>query len=117
MREIKRRKSEKDRREIITIRLPKWLCEEVRARAKRANDMPQSHYVEYVLINAAHPDKSRITTIDALKKINHDQARLGNLLNSGLADPATKSNHEEMEKLLGEIRDTQTALKAKVLVL
>ncbi|KZK96146.1 MULTISPECIES: hypothetical protein [unclassified Pseudovibrio] len=117
MNPIKRRKPEEERREPFKIRLPKRLCEEIRKKAQAANNMKQSHYVEYVLTNAAHPDPSRMLAIDALKKINHDQARLGNLLNSAMTDPDIKSRLNDLEQLFGEIRDTQQTLKAKVLAL
>ncbi len=111
---IKRRKSDDERREKFSVRLPRRMCDDIRARAKAANKMPQSHYVEYVLLNAAHPDPSRLKAIDELKKINHDLARLGNLLNTGLGDGEIKGNHDKMEQLLVELKDTQHILKTKV---
>ncbi|SFU15659.1 hypothetical protein SAMN05444141_11174 [Pseudovibrio denitrificans] len=117
MKPIKRRKPEEEIRKPFKIRLPKWLCDETRKKAKAANGMPQSHYVEFVLVNAAHPDPSRMTAIDELKKINHDQARLGNLLNAVLTDPDLKSKFADIDELIGEIRDSQQTIKSKVLAL
>ncbi|SDQ36879.1 hypothetical protein [Pseudovibrio sp. Tun.PSC04-5.I4] len=97
----------------FNIYLPKSVIADIKERADKMK-WRYGHYVAYVYENVSHPDPSKMTAIDELKKINHDQARLGNLLNSGLADAATKANHEEMEKLLRDIRDTQAALKAKV---
>lgn len=110
----KTRVSQDAKRIEFKIRLPRKLGDDIRARARRAK-MFYSRYVEYVLENAKHPDPSRVEIINALKKINQDQARLGNLLNSGLVDPEFKANHEQMHKLLGEVRETQKVLKAKVL--
>ena len=110
----KNRVSEDAKRIEFKIRLPRKLGDEIRQKAIRAK-MFHSRYVEYVLENASHPDPSRTETINALKRINQDQARLGNLLNSGLLDPELKGNHEYMQKLLGEVRQMQQLLKAKVL--
>ncbi|QUS59123.1 hypothetical protein QT397_02205 (plasmid) [Microbulbifer sp. MKSA007] len=116
MDQVKRRKPEDERRKEFKVRLPKWLCDETRKKIA-ASGMKQAHYVEHVLINAAHPDPSRMLAIDALKKINHDQARLGNLLNAVLTDPDLKSKFADIDELFGEIRNTQQTIKAKVLAL
>ncbi|WP_057463923.1 hypothetical protein [Pseudovibrio sp. POLY-S9] len=100
----------------FNLYMPLSVIADIKKRAKKLN-WKYGHYVAYVYENVAHPDPAKLTAIDELKKVNHDQARLGNLLNAGLADMAFRANHGEMEKLLHDIRDTQTQIKAKVMAL
>ncbi|KZL20433.1 hypothetical protein PsAD2_01476 [Pseudovibrio axinellae] len=105
-----------ERTAAFNLYMPLSVIADIKKRANKLN-WKYGHYVAYVYENVAHPDPTKLTAIDELKKINHDQARLGNLLNAGLADTAVRANHEEMEQLLRAIRDTQTQIKAKVMAL
>ncbi|MGH0002615.1 hypothetical protein ACQU0X_21295 [Pseudovibrio ascidiaceicola] len=113
---IETKSGNRERTAAFNIYLPKSIIADIKVRAD-ALDWRYGQYVAYVYDNVSHPDPSKMTAIDELKKINHDQARLGNLLNLALTDPDIKSKTEQLEHLYSEIRETQQALKAKVLAL
>ncbi len=101
------------RRKLLKAYVKPELHSRITDLARRSN-LSASRVVERLLETGRMPDRSADLLIVNLLQVNADQARLGNLLLKGLNETVDGHVGRQMQTLLGEIRQTQVEIKARI---